>query len=340
MGADIHSISIPVPRRSPTHLKFIISTQQNPLEIIGKEFPINRGIAGKVFHSKKAEYVTRAVDHPDHFNLIDKEAKTQTGKGAMLTVPLVFQGESIGVIQFMKEPGSSFQEGVVEVSLRYIDDISQKLKKLQDDIEIDRLFRGGLEQHETTVFFTDINDYSSVVKDMSLNQTAELLNEYYCRTVSHAVQNGARFEEYLGDGVYLSFHHESKAEQVAQALKCAVEMQETFSDLLKQWRTYGYTITESNFHNIGISCGMVHELIVGHELYRKRKLVSPVVDTAAHLVEEGKNHGGCILVCPRTFDLYSGKNYVFSKVDGESERTWYLLSKSDDTPRLGANGTA
>ena len=324
IGADHHSISVPIPKASPKYLQIIISTDANAEKILGKEFSITKGIAGKVFHSQKPEYVNKAAEHPKHFNLIDKAAGTNTGQGAILTMALASQGASRGIIQFMKKPGGKFSMDEIRIAERFVSPITDLLVDLQDRKEHDIPYGTRADESYVTVCFTDINDYSTIAKEMGLHQSVELLNEYYRRLVAHAVEHDAILEEYLGDGVYLSFRRESQAEAATLALECSLKMQSTFDDLLHEWRAYEYHITDSNYHNVGVASGGVHEGLVGHPMHRRRKLIGRTVDTAAHLVEEGKKYGPCILVSESTRDLVSESDFQFEDIDSSSFRCFKL----------------
>lgn len=327
IGADLHSISIPFPKNSPTHLKIIISTDPNAERVLGKEFGISDGIGGRVFLSQVPEFVNKARDDPRHYHVVDKAAGTQTGQGAILTIPLIDSGKTRGIVQFMKNPGGVFSDDDLKVALRFSTPITRLLVTLEARPDNDIPFISRVDESYVTVSFTDINDYGAIARNISLHLSVELLNEYYRRMISHGSEYNAVLEEYLGDGVYLSFQHESKAEAATRALKCAMAMQAEYEKLLHEWSTYEYPVSKSNYHNIGVASGKVYEGIVGHPLYRRRKLIGRAVDTAAHLVEEGKKHNGCIVVSDTTQDLVSGSGFHFTKLEVDS-RTCFKLQKA------------
>lgn len=327
VNADLHSISIPVPRDSPTHLKIIISTDPSAEKVLGKEFLTTNGIAGRVFHSQKPEWINKAIEDPKHFALIDKAAGTKTGQGSILTIPLVASGKTKGIIQFMKHPTTGVFTNEDEIiGSRLARPITKLLVDLEDRTEQDMPYATRPDKSYITICFTDINDYSEIAHNMSLHQAVELLNEYYRRMASHAINHHAFIEEYLGDGVYLSFQHESHAEAAIRALKCTMAMQMDFNSLIQEWRAYEYPISDLNYHNIGIASGEVYEGLVGHPLRRKRKLIGKPVDVAAHLVEEGKKHDACILVSEETRNLVVDSEFQFEKLKVDSH-SYFKLSE-------------
>jgi class 3 adenylate cyclase len=318
IGADLHSISIPVPRNNPTHFKIIVSTDREAEKIIGKEFPITKGLAGRVYANRRPEYVNKAIDDPKHYKVVDQAAGTDTGEGAILTYPLVRDGSCSGVIQFMKARGFAFHDEDVTIVGRFADRITSELANLEQSDTNDPRF-GSAPGIFTSVMFSDINDYSVITKQMSLYQAVNLLDEYYRRMLNVALSNDAAFEEYLGDGVYLSFYGRTKNESVLSAMSCARAMQREYETLQSEWIAFDYPITGDNFHNIGIASGTVFEGTIGHLQHRKRKLIGPAVDRAAHLVELAKNFGGCILVDKITHDLAAAIETTFELKSGEPE---------------------
>jgi len=66
VAASFHSISIPIPPRDPTHLQIVVSTDPQAGKILGKAFPISRGLAGRAFTTQVAEFVNRAADDSRH----------------------------------------------------------------------------------------------------------------------------------------------------------------------------------------------------------------------------------------------------------------------------------
>jgi len=130
IGADLHSICIPVPHDVPTHLRIVISSDPNADKVIGQEFPIDAGLAGRVFGSQRPEFINKASEDPQHSKLVDQAAGTKTGEGGILSYPLILNTVCLGVVQFMKHPGSSFtQEDITSVG-RFADMITAELDSL------------------------------------------------------------------------------------------------------------------------------------------------------------------------------------------------------------------
>lgn len=322
VAASMHSISVPVPHNNPTRLRFIISTDPEAEKILGKEFPISNSLAGQVFSDKRPKLVNRAIDDPEHNRTVDKAAKTNTGEGAILTYPLLFDEECMGVMQFMKSPGERFHDEDLKIVGRFSHKVARKIGEIESNAHNDTHL-GELSGVFHTVLFTDINDFSTLAKNMTLRESVSLLDEYYRRLLGLIPNYDSAFEEYLGDGIYLSFHGETKSDGAFSALRCAQALQTQYEELLEEWSIYQYPVSTKNFHNIGIASGNVFEGTVGHQLHRRRKLIGQPINLAAHLVEEGKQFGGCVLVDTETYTLVNAGSGEFLKKGTQPDS--YLL---------------
>jgi class 3 adenylate cyclase len=327
IGADLHSICVPVPHGAPTHLKIIISSDPKAEKVIGKEFPIDTGLAGRVFNTRNPEFVNNASQDPQHYNGVDSAAGTTTGEGGILSYPLISSTACLGVAQFMKNPGSAFTQEDISIIGRFANRIVTELLSL-DRMSLNDPRYGNVPQVFASILFSDINDYSSIASKVDLYQTVNILDEYYRRVLNAALRHNAVFEEYLGDGVYLSFQGSSKTDTVISALNCACEMQKEYDRLMDEWKKYQLPVTEHNFHTIGIASGNVFEGTIGHPQYRKRKIIGRAVDLAAHLVEKAKENGASILIDSNTFNLVGNCGLDFVEQSGRPKT--YLLGQIKD----------
>jgi GAF domain-containing protein len=108
--ADLHSISVPVPAADPKYLKIILSSDPDPAKVLGKQTPLTEGRGAWVFRTKQPSLKNAGQIDDQYSNRVDKAAGTNTGAGAMLTVPLVTANICVGVAQFMKTKGRPFEQ--------------------------------------------------------------------------------------------------------------------------------------------------------------------------------------------------------------------------------------
>ena len=228
LAADIHSISIPVPSISPTHLRIILSSDPEPEKVVGREFPISKGISGWVYQQQQPTFKNPTESDPHYFALVDKAAGTQTGQGAILTLPLLSGRSCRGVIQFMKTKGGRFDESDIQLGSRIIPPITRLLVELQDSsvADIPGIAHGDV--RDITVLISDITGFSEVAAKVRLQDSVAMLNEYYSRLLHLAIKDGGKLQEYLGDGIYISYVDEISSQQrerlSTRDLKCTLSI--------------------------------------------------------------------------------------------------------------------
>ena len=208
-----------------------------------------------------------------------------------------------GVVQFIKTKGGRFEESDVQIARRLAPSVTRLLLQLQDSDNADIPSVAYGDMRRSTILFADITGYTEIAAKLRLHDTVGLLNEYYSRLLPFAVGKGAKLEEYLGDGLYVSFFQEAAGQAARLAVAAAFEMQAEYQKILHGWKEYQHPVSDRNAHRIGIASGMVYTGLVGHEDERRSKLIGAPVDLAAHLCEDVKPFGGGIAICPQTKEL-------------------------------------
>jgi|YNPMSStandDraft_1061717.scaffolds.fasta_scaffold09294_2 class 3 adenylate cyclase len=325
--AEIHSISVPIPANSPTDLKIILSTDPEAAKIVGREFPITKGIAGWVFKTQQPYFRNRANSDPRHFGLVDKAAGTHSGEGAILTVPLASGGRCHGVIQFMKSRSGEFTEEDIDIAMRWVPQLTRLLIELEQSPQEDipSIARGNI--ITTSVLFSDITGFSNIASKIRLNTAVDLLNEYYSRLLPIATSRGGKLQEYVGDGLYISFSLSSPAASVRAAVTSAIEMQEEYQKVLESWIQYAHPASTLNVHNIGIATSFVYCGMMGHPQHRKEKLVGQAVNLAEHLCHKAKEQGGGVIVCSQTAEIIKLDNFELKPLDSREGQCYQVTSK-------------
>jgi class 3 adenylate cyclase len=284
-------------------LRIILSTDAEPEKVVGREIPLTKGIGGWVFQRKQPSFKNPADVDPHHFDLVDKAAGTNTGGGAILTIPLIAGNTCEGVIQFMKTKGGRFEESDIQVATRLAPSITRLVVQLQDSVNADIPSVAYGDMRRSTILFADITGYSEIAAKLRLHDTVGLLNEYYSRLVPFAIGRDGKLEEYLGDGLYVSFSQEAAGQAARLAVTTAFEMHAEYQKILHGWKEYQHPVSDRNTHRIGIASGTVYTGLVGHPDQRRSKLIGAPVDLAAHLCEDVKAFGGGIAICPQTKEL-------------------------------------
>jgi class 3 adenylate cyclase len=306
--ADVHSISIPASLEDPTHLRIIYSSDNKNAQIQGMEFPVTKSIAGWVYQYQQPHIKKDMASDERHFEGVDKATGNRTG--TMLTLPLSAGGRCHGVIQFIRFSGESFEEEDIAIARRSLTNLPRKLIDLEETPgeDIPTIARGNLVK--ATILFSDIRAFSEIAKRTSQMVTVSLLNEYYSRTLPLALSRRGVLQEYVGDGLYLSFILDSPSASARAAISSALEMQKEFAGILQGWMDYGHPTSKLNVHCVGIATGYVYSGMMGYTRERHEKLVGNAVNFAAHLCEAVKELGGGILIDQETADLLRSDGYA------------------------------
>jgi class 3 adenylate cyclase len=301
--ADLHSISVPVPTTEPKFLKIILSSDADPGKVLGREIPLTEGRAAWVFRTKQPSLKNPGQLDPKYFDKVDKAAGTNTGTGAMLTIPLITANTCVGVVQFMKTKGGRFEQSDQNVAMKLAPSITQALTQMNDSDSADVPSVAHGKESRCSVLFADITEYSGIAAEMGLHETVSLLNEYYSRLLPLAVAKGGNLEEYLGDGLYVSFFHESAGQAARLAVSAAFEMHAEYQAILNGWKLFQHPVSDRNTLRVGIASGIVYTGWLGDEEHRRKKLIGAPVNLAAHLCADAKSLGGGIAICPQTKEL-------------------------------------
>lgn len=303
VGAEYYSISIPSKTR-PDHLKIIHSTDADALKVLGKEFPINASLGGNAFTTKTSYIKRRDKIDGKHFDKVDKAAGTHTGQGAMLIIPFVAFGRSVGIMQMMKVNSGDFSELDVAIEEGWAAELAEVLFELESRHDQDIPSIASFDERIGSILFCSIGGYSQIASGLSLPNAAQLLNEYYSRLLPWVYEDRGQLEEYVGDGLCVSFLIEDDGpSSVHSALNAAFRMQEEYDCILRGWIRGQLPVSEGNVHNIGIATGKVCKGMVGHEKDRRQKIIGPPVSLAAALCEGSKETGGGIYICSESAAL-------------------------------------
>ncbi len=112
---DVEGVSILLPDESSD--EFLISWTANiHKEFTAKlkefRFPIDKGIAGRVFKSRKAEVILNTESDPDHFKKVDDFTGFQTK--SLIAVPLQGNSDVIGVLEVVNKREGCFDANDVD----------------------------------------------------------------------------------------------------------------------------------------------------------------------------------------------------------------------------------
>jgi len=153
-----------------------------------------------------------------------------------------------------------------------------------------------------TVFFSDIEGFTSLMDNLEEETVTAILNEYLNTMAQIAIEHGGTVDKFMGDGIMVFFgDHESQGTR-KDALCCvrmALEMRRSLNCLRVKWRQDGIF---SDLHiRIGIHTGYCTVGNFGSEDRMDYTAIGSTVNIASRL--EGKASRDGILISLDTFRL-------------------------------------
>ena len=168
-----------------------------------------------------------------------------------------------------------------------------------------RVEAGAGEVRETTIFFNDLEGFTTLSEGMSPVELISTLNEYFSAVTEPIVRHGGVINQYQGDAILATFNlpkaHEDHA---ADAVRAAIEIQHILAS-----RTFGAGLRLVS--RVGINTGVVVGGLVGAQDRLGYTVHGDDVNLAARLEALNKEHGTRIIVSERTRELAGPDRFAF-----------------------------
>ena len=262
-----------------------------------------------------------------------KEAARVAGFRACLGVPMIHDGQVVGVIFVARKQPELFSDAKVELlktfadqaviaieNVRLFNELNQLNRQLEQRVaeqvaEIERMSKlrrflppqvadlivasgteAQLESHrrEITALFCDLRGFTGFSEGSDPEDVIALLREYHATIGGIINRYGGTLERYAGDGVMVVFNDPILVENPAlQAVRMTIDMREAIGVLIEKWRKLG--------HDIGFGIGIAHGFAtlgtIGFEGRFDYAAIGTVSNVASRLCDEAKP--GQILISPR-----------------------------------------
>ena len=168
-----------------------------------------------------------------------------------------------------------------------------------------RIEAGAGDVRETTIFFNDLEGFTTLSEGMSPVELISTLNEYFSAVTEPIVRHGGAINQYQGDAILATFNlpkaHEDHA---AGAVRAAIEIQHILAS-----RTFGAGLRLVS--RVGINTGIVVGGLVGAQDRLGYTVHGDDVNLAARLEALNKEHGTRIIVSERTRELAGPESFAF-----------------------------
>ena len=165
---------------------------------------------------------------------------------------------------------------------------------------------GAGEVRETTIFFSDVEGFTTLGEGMSPVALISTLNEYFAAVSEAIVRHGGVINQYQGDAILATFNLPAPREDhAASAVRAALEVQGILAS-----RTFGADLRLGS--RIGINTGVVVGGLVGARDRLGYTVHGDEVNLAARLEALNKEHGTRIIVSGRTRELAGPGDFAFA----------------------------
>jgi len=204
--------------------------------------------------------------------------------------------------------------------------------------------RLGGERREISIFFSDVQGFSTIAENLDPEQLKELLNEYLTLLTNIIQDSGGTIDKYEGDAIIAFWNaplrqedHASRA--LGAAIACQIrlaEKAEHFEEKFKNWNITAPGINKRLFTRIGLNTGYAVVGNFGSEKHFNYTMLGDAVNLAARLEGLNKQFGTSMMCSERTFEeakkngRFYGRALAIVAVVGKNEpvAVWEPLTEA------------
>lgn len=205
-----------------------------------------------------------------------------------------------------------------------------------------KLSLGG-ERRYLTVFFSDIQGFTTIAEKMEPEELSEFLNQYLSELTGIILSYEGIIDKYEGDAIMAEFGAPLPAENHAsQACHAALDAQIRLRDLREEWAGKGLP---EIWTRIGINSGVVALGNFGSQDVFDYTVMGDAVNIGARLEAANKQYGTSIMISESTRrevqDEFTTRFLDLLVVKGKTEpvRVYELIGrKGDESPPLISDG--
>ncbi len=139
----------------------------------------------------------------------------------------------------------------------------------------------GGTKRPVVVFFSDIRGFTPMSEEMSPDEIATLLTEYFTEMVEIVFEHGGTLDKFMGDAIMALWGAPlSRDDDADRAIQAAIEMQGVLDELNDKWAEEGRRRVQIG---IGINFGEVFAGNIGSDRRLEYTVIGDAVNTASRL---------------------------------------------------------
>ena len=245
------------------------------------------------------------------------DAQRAIGFRTILAVPLLRDGEPIGVLAVWRQQVRAFTPSEISLLTTFADQAvlaienvrlfetiarqrtelaryAPQAAELLSSAEGEQLLAGH--RREITALFADLRGFTAFAEQAEPEEVFSVLRQYHTTVGELAVANGGTVEHFAGDGLMVFFNDPTPVpDHQLAGVRTACDMRERFVGLSAAWRKRGYELGLG----IGIAAGFATLGRIGFEGRYDYAAIGNAVILASRL--SGAATAGQILVSQRVF---------------------------------------
>lgn len=159
----------------------------------------------------------------------------------------------------------------------------------------------GGEEKEVTVYFSDIEKFSSISEKLQPAELIELLNEYLSEMTDIILDHGGFLDKYIGDAIVAAFGAPlAQPDHAVRACLATIDNQKRLRELNKKFKEAGRLEINAR---IGLNSGRVLVGNVGSTNRLSYTVIGDEVNLGARLEAANKYYGTQTMISERTHEL-------------------------------------
>ena len=292
--------------------------------------PDQSTLTGRVVLARDVVHIPDVHADPDY----EWAGQRMTPYRAMLGVPIIVEGDLLGVLGVTRTVPGPFGEDAIRLVATFADQAAIAIAnaRLLDAVERQRtelsrfvsprvaelLSSDGGEQllagHRAyiSVLFCDLRGFTAFAETAAPEDLFEVLGAYHTLVGELIAKHDGTLEHFAGDGVMMFFNDPATVEDhEAEAVRLALSLRERFADLAALWRKRGIELGLG----VGIASGYATLGRIGFEGRYDYGALGPVTNLASRLSTHAAP--GQILISQRV--LAAVENAVDAQPVGELE---------------------
>ena len=201
---------------------------------------------------------------------------------------------SITLYRFVSE--EKLRKGVKSAFENFMDPkVVHEILKDPEDIKL------GGEEREVTVYFSDIEEFSSISEKLQPTELIKLLNEYLSEMTDQILDHGGFLDKYIGDAIVAAFGVPlEQPDHAVKACLATIDNQKRLRELNAKFKEEGRLQIKAR---IGLNSGRALVGNVGSTNRLSYTVIGDEVNLGARLEAANKYYGTYAMISERTYEL-------------------------------------